>query len=447
MKDEIKENPTEQLLEFINRCPSAYHTISICSGLLEYSGFKFLPPDQKWNLSSGKYFTTRDDSSLIAFSIPKKLEKEISAQKSSSENIPSFRIWGSHSDSPCFKLKMLPFSKQKKFHRLLIEPYGGLLYKTWLDKDFSVAGRVFIKKDGKLKSLLVDAKKAIAKIPNLAIHLNRETDGKEKEIHKENHLKAIFSLGEKDWDIETFFSQVFQIKEKIYGFDLFLYDVQSAGFFGIENEFISAARIDNLAMTHAGLKSIVTHNPEEKKENLKENLKDNENQIAVFSLFNHEEIGSTSNVGAASNFLSSCLQRIIGNENFDQSMSKSIFVSADMAHGLHPNFPEVHDENHLPILNEGIVLKKNANMSYGTMADGEAIFIDICLSNKIPFQKHVNPNHIRSGSTIGTMLAASLGVKTIDFGSAMLGMHSIRETAGSKDHEFAIRFGEAFFKY
>ena len=421
-----QKNPTEQLLEFINRCPTAFHTIATCSRLLEYAGFKFLPPNEKWQIGEGKFFTTREDSSLIAFTIPQKAKLS-----KSEENLP-LRIWGSHSDSPCFKIKMLPFSNKKDFHSLLVEPYGGLLYKTFMDRDLSIAGRIFIKKNGVLKSVLVDSKRAVAKIPNLAIHLDREG----QEIHKENHLKAIFSVAKKDkkkWDIQSFCSTLFNIDDKIYGFDLFLYDVQDADFFGIENEFISGSRLDNLAMTHAGLKTIITQ--------------ESKNNIAVFSVFNHEEIGSRSNVGAASNFLLSCLNRILPQEKFYQSNSKDIFVSADMAHGFHPNFSDAHDENHLPILNQGIVLKKNANMNYGTMADGEAIFTDICEENKIPYQKHVNPNHLRCGSTIGTMIAASLGVKTIDMGSPMLGMHSIRETAGAEDHESAVQFGKAFFEY
>lgn len=443
-------NQAEELLEFLNSSPTAFHAAAEIKKELQQAGFKELDPSQKWNLERGKkYFISRNKSAVIAFITGEDFLNQ------------GFRIISSHTDSPALKVKPDPIVKKDNYYLLNTEIYGSPILNTWYDRDLSLAGKIVLKDSNSftLKEELIDFKESTAVIPNLAIHLNKNVN-EDGEIDKKKGLRALITQkqdldksgnkAESSAESGTEIDQAEKLslekligkhtdysEEEILEAELYLYPVEKAKFVGAEQEFISAGCQDNLAMVHAALKSI-----------LKSEAKA-WTQMALF--YDNEEIGSHTPQGADSPFAGNIIERIIYNlaaekEDYYSIIEKSFLVSADMAHALHPNFSEEYDENNRPLLNQGPVLKYNANLKYTTNASTAAVLIDLMKKNDIPFQYYTNRTDKTGGSTIGPIAATQLGIKSIDLGSPLLAMHSTRELGGSFDHKQMIKLMSLFYQ-
>ena len=406
-----------EFFKFLQRCPSAFHTTKYLANSLKHAGFTELLEKDDWKLEkSNGYYCIRDDGSIIGIKL---------AADSPSEK--PWRMTAAHSDSPALQLKPRPTKTSQSSDQLCVEVYGGPLLSTWFDRDLSLAGRVSITTaKGELKSLLVDFSRAVATIPNLAIHLNRNANT-DRTVNKQTEMPPLMLLCEEGEEI-TFNSLLTEELEaqhsdlkvgKILDYELSFYDFQPASFTGLRQDFISSARIDNLMCTYIGLQSL---------------LQAGNDCTSVFIGNDHEECGSNSTSGAGGPFLERVLQRItVDQETFSRTMPQSMLISADNAHAVHPNYSDKHDGNHQPRLNGGPVIKVNSNQRYATNSITSSLFMHLCDQVDVPVQKFINRSDMGCGSTIGPMTASRLGIKTIDIGLPMLAMHSIREMAGCKD--------------
>ena len=411
----VKLNPTE-LLEFLSASPTPFHATKQMIDSLTEAGFSKLDESQSWSLrASGKYYVSRNDSSLIAFQLP-----------AGSVIDKGLTLIGAHTDSPCLKLKPLPGKSSESYFQTGVEVYGGALLNPWFDRDLSLAGRVsYTDSKNTLKSSLIDIKQAIAVIPSLAIHLDREAN-KQRSINAQLHLPPIwFQQVKKQTDFRDLLKNLIKKQKlisgvsKILDFELYYYDTQPAALTGLKREFIASARLDNLLSCFVGLKSLISA-PKSKG--------------ALLVCTDHEEIGSQSACGANGPFLNNVLRRIgQGEENTQRLIHHSRLISVDNAHGVHPNYADKHDPQHKPQLNRGPVIKVNANQRYATNSETAAWFRHICELNKLPVQSVAVRSDMGCGSTIGPITAANVGLKTVDIGVAQLAMHSIRELAGVND--------------
>ncbi|OQY38642.1 MAG: M18 family aminopeptidase [Spirochaetaceae bacterium 4572_7] len=344
-------------------------------------------------------------------------------------------------DSPLLKLKNDSLSKSAGCATVNIEAYGGGISSTWLDRDLSLAGRVTINTENGVDSQFVDFKRAIGTIPNLSIHLNRDVN-KGFEYNKQNHLSVLLFGNDEDVNdkitIYDIVGKELGIKpDTILDMDLYFYDIQGGELVGVNRDIISVGRLDNLAMCHSIYSA------------LKTNAVTQGTNVGVF--FDNEEIGSRTLMGADSNYLNAILDRIVhslgGNlEDNLRARHKSFLVSADGAHAHHPNFKDKHDSSYAPLINRGPVVKMSANFRYATTSESAGFFINLCKKAEVPFQKMVNRSDIPSGSTIGPMSSASLGIETVDVGNAMFAMHSIRESQGVKDHFYMTKVIKEFYQ-
>jgi aspartyl aminopeptidase len=425
MKKENERN--KNLLEFIDRSPTPFHAVREMSHTLSQKGFSKLEETNAWQLvPSGKYFVTRNDSSLIAFEVGSKSDV-------------GFKIIGAHTDSPNLRLKPNAGFAKSGYLQLGVEVYGGVLLSTWTDRDLSLAGRVILGNKKKPFSKLVRFDKPLLRIPQLAIHLNRDVNRKGLILNEQNHLPPIFSLKKRsspDEILKKMISRELKCKPAdILGMELSLYDTQPGTLAGPEGEFVFSGRLDNLASCHSALHALVESTKKE-------------TATRVIAFYDHEEVGSESAQGAGSPFLKDVLERISLNgerETFFRAMANSFFISADMAHAVHPNYSDRHDTQHMPILNGGPVIKSNAAQRYATEGLSSAWFEALCKKAGVPVQKFVVRSDLGCGSTIGPLTAANLGIRTVDVGNPMLSMHSIREMAGAKDHERMINVFKEFF--
>ncbi len=415
-------NHVYSLLDFIQSSPSAYHAVQSMEAVLKDHGFKELKLEEKWSiLPHGRYYVTKNGTALIAFIL--------------GEDYPEntgFHIIGAHTDSPSFRLKPSPeIPVEGRYLKLNVETYGGPILNTWLDRPLSIAGRVVLKGESILKprSVLLQSPSPILVIPNLAIHMNRKVN-EGIELNKQKDLLPLLTtLGEdldKDGILIGHLAELLNIQsEDILDFDLFLYEFDSGNVIGLNQEFISSSRLDDLAMVHAGVWAL-------------SQVQGNK-ATAVLACFDHEEVGSTSKQGAASPLLAHVLERIQlaqgkGREEYFQALERSFMISADMAHALHPNSGEKHDPVNKPVLNGGPVIKISANQSYTTDAESSVVFEGLCQRAKVPVQKFVNRSDERGGSTIGPISSTHLEIRSVDVGNPILGMHSVRELGGVKDH-------------
>jgi aspartyl aminopeptidase len=426
MKPEIK-NLAKDLINFIDSSPTAFHAAQNIETTLKNKGFKELPEDISWKIKKdGKYFVKRNDSSVIAFIIGTKTPAQ-----------SGFHIAGAHTDSPLLKIKTETENKSAGVVRVATETYGGPLINTWFDRDLGIAGKVMVKTDKGYVSKLINIKKPLAIIPSLAIHLNREAN-KGFEFNPQNHLQAVISNDSEGKNIlKSLIAKEIKTKEENIGeMDVFFYDLQKGSFIGTNEELFSSGRIDNLQMCHAILEALLN------------TAKCERTVVAAF--YDNEEIGSKTLMGADSNFTRSILERITllqgdGKDDYYRAISKSFLVSADGAHAQHPSFPEKHDPGYVPKLNKGPVIKLSASFRYATTAESSSYFTQLCEKSEVPFQKMANRSDVPSGSTIGPMSSASLGIKAVDIGNAMWGMHSVRETAGTLDHWYMTKVLTTFF--
>lgn len=427
-----ERNKIHNLLEFIDRSPTPFHAVEEMKNKLIAQNYSELKESDIWELkSNGKYFLTRNDSSLIAFVVGTKT-KEASG----------FKIIGAHTDSPNLKLKPNPVYDKSGYLQLGVEVYGGVLLTTWTDRDLSLAGRVLVKGKKHPQSKLVRFDEPLLRIPQLAIHLNRDVNEKGLTLNKQNHLPPIFSIAGKKGSTKDLLEKKIAQKIKcksadILNMELSLYDIQPGSIGGAEEEFIFSSRLDNLASCHAALQALT-------------GSKTKNTMTRVIAFYDHEEVGSDSAQGAGSPFLKDILERLTlesdnPRETFFRSMANSFFISADMAHAVHPNYSEKHDTKHMPILNGGPVIKCNSNQRYATEGVSSAWFEMLCKKAGVPVQKFVVRSDLGCGSTIGPITAANLGIRTVDVGNPMLSMHSIREMAGAKDHSPLIKAFKEFF--
>lgn len=422
-----KDKDAQNLIDFIDASPTAFHAVDNITKQLEQLQYQKLQETDKWNLEKGNnYFVTRADSSVIIVKTPKKITQN-----------SSFKIVGAHTDSPCLKVKSAPTSTREGYQLLNIEVYGGVLLSSWFDKDLKIGGRVYLEDNkGELNSELITLPFKV-RIPRLAIHLDRNVNQEGFKINAQSQMFPIIGLDDTVNFEETILRALSQ-QGKIMSWDLFLFDAEKSSFGGIHNEFVFAPRLDNLAMTHASFDAISQQ-------------ESHEQDFLIAAYFHNEEVGSNTQNGADSNFLEVTLKRIsnvfsINEEQHFELLAKSFFISADMAHAVHPSYPEKHDASHKPLINKGPVIKSNANMRYATDGFSVAKFKQWCNRANVPFQDFCNRNDMGCGSTIGPMTAAKLGIPTIDIGNAMLSMHSIREMAGSKDHGMVINVFSTFYK-
>lgn len=418
------------LLSFIDASPVSYFAVANMIKALESSGYRSLNESDKWTLElGGKYYLQRNSSALLAFQLGTQYPWE-----------SGFNIVGAHTDSPHLKLKNESLSQSAGCLKVSVETYGGGIHNTWLDRDLSLAGRIAINGENGVESRLVDFKRAVGSIPNLAIHLNREINSG-FEYNAQSHLPVILSgstpaIDEKGYLKTLVAAQAGVDADSILEMDLFFYDTQKGALIGLAKDLIAVARLDNLAMCHCIYNSLIGA--------------DNPQQTNIGAFFDNEEVGSRTMMGADSNYLPTLLERIIfslgGNlEDGLRAKHLSFFISTDGAHAVHPNFTEKHDKSYAPLINQGPVIKLSANFRYATTAVTAGQFINLCHKAGVPYQKLANRSDLPSGSTIGPASSAALGIQTVDVGNPMFAMHSIRESQGILDHYYMSKVLQTFF--
>jgi aspartyl aminopeptidase len=404
----------KDLLAFLGASPTPWHAVENMRSRLDSAGFQALDEGEDWSLAKNKgYYVIRNGSSIVAF------------RTGQNDVVTSgIRMVGAHTDSPCLKVKPTPELRRKGFFQLGVEVYGGALLNPWFDRDLSLAGRATVVDGaGQVRDTLVNFQKPVAFIPSLAIHLDREANSG-RTVNAQTDLPPVLMQvpeGDNTRFVELLARQVSAETgmevQKVLGFELSFYDVQSPALVGLENDFIASARLDNLLSCYIGLQSLLNTSGDE---------------AALLVCNDHEEVGSMSAEGAQGPFLSAVLDRWCG-PGRARALTRSMMISADNAHGIHPNYMDKHDENHGPVLNQGPVIKVNHNQRYATNSRSAAVYRYISDELGLPCQTFVVRSDMACGSTIGPLTAGNIGVTTLDIGVPQFGMHSIRELAGSRD--------------
>ena len=422
------------LLAFLGDSPTPFHAVTSATARLAAAGFRPIAETDDWSsLTPGGYSFVHGGSSVLAFVIPE------------GKRVAGFRIVGAHTDSPNLRLKPIPEYKKEGYAQLGVEVYGGVLLNSWLDRDLSLAGRVFVSDNAggaRVESRLVRFTRPMLRVAQLAIHLDRDVNDKGVVLNKQDHLAPIFGLdGDGAKDLRAMLAEELGIAgDRIVGSDLMLYDVVAPTLGGRSAEMIFSARLDNLAMSHAAIRSIVDATPAAAAGDV----------VPVAALFDHEEIGSETAYGAQSAFLPRALERIVlgrggSREDYHRSLAGSLCVSADMAHAVHPNYESRHESRHKPLLNGGPVIKINSQQRYATSGATAALFRDLCARVEVPVQHYAHRTDLPCGSTIGPIASTLLGIRTVDVGNPMLSMHSIRELGGAKDPAMMTRVLTSFY--
>lgn len=434
------------LIDFLNASPVNFLAVATLEEQLQAAGFTKIDATQPMPIlkPGDQIYVTKNDSALFAFRIGNKPMAET-----------GIRIVTAHSDSPTFRIKPAAEIKgEKGFVKLNTELYGGAIMSTWFDRPLSLAGRVMLRTDNPLKPLtrLLHIKEPLLIIPNLAIHFNRQVN-EGVALSKQKDMLPILGiisdkLSEEGLLLNKIATELNVKAEDILDFDLYLYDTTPGCEVGLNKEFISAGRLDDLSMCHAGLEAILgcTKTPE---------------ATQVLAIFDNEETGSGTKQGAHSPFLSMILERLVlaegmsdafpsvsaetSRDDFHRMIEQSFMVSADNAHAWHPNYGEKMDPTNHPVLGGGPVIKVNAAQKYASDADGAAVFAEICRKAGVPFQRFVNHSDVAGGSTLGNILTGTLPFRGVDMGNAIWGMHSIRETGAVVDQEYAIKAFTEFY--
>ena len=412
------------LMDFLDSSVTMFHAINECEKVLQKSGFIYLPENEKWDINKGKYYTKRNSSSLIAFDI--------------AEGDYHFQISAAHSDSPTFKLKDRPIIEVNGYLKLNVEGYGGMINATWLDKPLTLAGRVMVNTDTGIETRLLHINRDLFIIPNVPIHFNREIN-KGFAFNNQVDMLPIFSAGNlKESDFDNMIAKELGIESgDILAKDLYLVNRQKAAIIGFDNELISSGRLDDLECVYTSLRGFVEA--------------ENKNHINVFAVFDNEEVGSITKQGAMSTFLASTLDRVNtalrkSKEEYYTAIAKSMLISCDNAHAIHPNHPELFDVKNRPVLNQGIAIKESANQKYTTDAFSRSILRKILEKKNIPYQTFANRSDIAGGSTLGNLSNTAVSMNAVDIGLPQLAMHSAYETAGTKDVGYAFDTLKAFFE-
>lgn len=438
-----------ELMDFLASSPTPFHAVREMARRLSEAGFQHRPEADAWGLEpNGRYFTTRNDSSLVAWTAP---ARGVLAER-------GLRMVGAHTDSPCLKVKPQPELQRHGCLQLAVEVYGGALLNPWFDRDLSLAGRVsYLDRGGVLSHGLVDFARPVAVIPSLAIHLDREAN-ENRTVNAQTCLPPVLGQGggaleaheasgrghaadraprQGDrGDLKALLRR--RLEEdtgaevgRVLDYELFLYDTQRPALVGLEEEFLASARLDNLLSCFTGLRALLDAGP---------------GAGALLACHDHEEVGSTTASGARGPMLTQALERLLPDpEERNRALSRSMLVSVDNAHAVHPNFADRYDDNHAPRLNRGPVLKVNANQRYATNSETAALFRRLAEDEGVPVQAFAARSDMPCGSTIGPLAAAETGVRTVDVGAPQWAMHSVRELAGARDAFDLSRVLRRFF--
>lgn len=440
MKKDMHSTDAKQLLQLVKKATSPFHAVKASEEQLQKADFKELRLGDEWDLKrGGRYYVVHHGSTLIAFHIGKEKDAELG----------QIRIAAAHTDFPCLRIKPYPDMKEEKYARVNTEIYGGAILNTWLDRPLSVAGRVAIKSDDPFhpQMLLMDAERPVLVIPNLAIHLNKEIN-KGIELNKQVDMIPIAGMIEDELNKKSdrnvkstyfldFIAKECKVKpEEILDYELTVYCAEEGSFVGVDDDFISAPRLDNMTSVQACLSAIMDGT--------------RENGIDVIALFDHEEVGSKTKQGAGSVLLSLIMEKIymsLGKDHvgYTEALAKGLFLSVDVGHAYHPNQKEKYDPVVKSSLGTGVCLKEAAGQSYATDAEGIAIIQQLLEQTGIPYKKFVNRSDGTSGSTLGSIASTLLPMTMVDIGVPLLAMHSARELMGSRDQKSLTDLLRVFF--
>lgn len=420
----------QSLLDFLNASPVNFLAANTIITELDKAGFKKLDAGEAWSdMKAGDcYYITKNDSSVYAFRIGKKPVEEA-----------GFKLICAHCDSPTFRIKPRgEMISEGGIVRLNTEVYGGPILSTWFDRPLSIAGRVMLKSEKALhpKTALLNVKRPLLTIPNLAIHFNRQVNDGVKLSRQKDMLPIIGMITDRFESgnilINIICNELSVKPEDILDFDLYLYDTTPACLVGVHNELISAGRLDDLSMVHAALEAMLASEPSD--------------ETQVMAIFDNEETGSGTKQGAASPVLRNMLERISGSsENFYRAVEHSFMISADNAHAFHPNYGEKYDPTNHPVMGGGPVIKFNASQKYSSDADSAAVFKTICEKAEVPCQTFVNHSDVAGGSTLGNILTSQIPLRGVDMGNPIWAMHSVRETGCVLDHIYCIKAFTEFY--
>ncbi|MBU1689572.1 MAG: M18 family aminopeptidase [Gammaproteobacteria bacterium] len=408
-----------ELIDFIDASPSPWHAVASAEARLLANGFTRLEEGERWQLAAGgRYYAVRGGASMIAFVLGSRPMAET-----------GFRIVGAHTDSPGLRLKPKAALAGDGLARLGVEVYGGPILATFTDRDLSLAGRVVLRTASGQETRLLRFERPLVRLPNLAIHMNREVNEQGLKLNKQTELPLILGLLGEGEDAEVQLRKL--LADKVQGeatdllsWELNVYDAQKGCLWGAKEEFIASRQLDNLASSYAALAALI--------------MTEQPTATCVAAFFDHEEVGSESATGAGGSFVNDVLTRIgfqaeLDEEDRRRAMARSFFISADMAHAYNPNFPNAYEPGHKVMVNGGPVIKTNVNQRYTTNAETSARFMGLCEKAGVPHQQYAHRSDLGCGSTIGPMVAAQLGVASVDVGSPMWAMHSARESAGVHD--------------
>lgn len=421
----------DQLSRFLARATTPFHAVKEMTRELIDAGFTAVSESEDWQLvAGGKYYLQRNSSSLIAFIVGSK-----------SSPLEGMRMVGAHTDSPCLMVKPTPEIHKKGYFQLGVEVYGGALLNPWFDRDLSLAGRVsYETNEGQLASILIDYRDPLATIPSLAIHLDREANTN-RNINPQTDIRPL--LCQLSGDEKKDFRELLKIRIleehpdanilRVLDYELSFYDTQAPALIGLNREFFASARLDNLLSCFTGIQAL---------------LQSSGDVSSLLVCNDHEEVGSQSAAGAQGPWLTSVLRRLVdGESEYATLVDRSLMISVDNAHGVHPNFSDRHDENHGPLLNAGPVIKINNNQRYATNSETAGLFRLLADSEQVPVQSFVVRSDMACGSTIGPITAGRTGVRTLDVGVPTFGMHSIRELAGADDASNLCRILRRFYSH
>lgn len=411
----------ENMLDFIYESPTQFNAVEVSAETLEKNGFEKLNPKENWKLEVGKkYYTTKNSSALVAFKVNSdEVEKE------------GFRIIGSHTDSPGFRIK--PNAEMEScgaYLKLNTEGYGGMILSTWLDRPLAMAGRVFLRGENPFKPVekIVNINKPVCIIPNLAIHMNRSINDGYKYNKQTDMLPLVGLINEQlekdNYMVKLLASELDVEVEEIIDFDIFLYEYEKGCFTGANEEFISTGRLDNLSMYYSSVEALLDS--------------DSKSGISIAVGFDNEEVGSSTKQGADSNMLLNILERICislgkDRQQFFEAIENSFIISSDLAHAVHPNVNGMADPTNRPVMGKGPVIKVHAGQAYTSDGYSISVYKEICRECGVEYQEFVNKSDQRGGSTIGPISSTHIDIPSVDIGAPILSMHSIRELGCSED--------------
>lgn len=411
----------ENMLDFIYESPTQFNAVAVSAEMLEKNGFEKLNPKENWKLEVGKkYYTTKNSSALVAFKVNSdKVEKE------------GFRIIGSHTDSPGFRIKPnAEIESCGAYLKLNTEGYGGMILSTWLDRPLAMAGRVFLRGENPFKPVekIVNINKPVCIIPNLAIHMNRSINDGYKYNKQTDMLPLVGLINEQlekdNYMVKLLASELDVEVEEIIDFDIFLYEYEKGCFTGANGEFISTGRLDNLSMYYSSVEALLDSN--------------SKSGISIAVGFDNEEVGSSTKQGADSNMLLNIVERICislgkDRQQFFEAIENSFIISSDLAHAVHPNVNGMADPTNRPVMGKGPVIKVHAGQAYTSDGYSISVYKEICRECGVEYQEFVNKSDQRGGSTIGPISSTHIDIPSVDIGAPILSMHSIRELGCSED--------------